>query len=299
VDAALKRGISYAVWPCVMVGSLVAAAWGFDKGYSVGLWAFATSTANFVVVFGLERVLPRQPGIVRLGDPQLPKDIGHGILVGGLGRPLAGAMAAGSIGMLGAVGWHHGHALRWPSGWPDAFQILLALLLSSLVGYWSHRWFHRSFLWRFHALHHDVSDMHVFKGNRIHIGEDVIRQFVMLLPLYALGVPGRVLVWIALWNNFEGALAHSNVAQAFPSAAHWILPTPQNHYVHHALDRDLHDANFAGFTPLWDVVFGTFRHPGDHPVTAMGIEDSTVPRGFGAQLAYPLRRAALTPSRTG
>ena len=141
--------------------------------------------------------------------------------------------------------------------------------------------------------------MHVFKGNRIHIGEDVTRQFVMLLPLYALGVPSRVLVWIALWNNFEGALAHSNVSQAFPSAAHWILPTPQNHYVHHAMDRDLHDANFAGFTPLWDVVFGTFRHPGENPVTAVGIDHSSVPLGFRAQLAYPLRRDTLARSRNG
>ena len=132
----------------------------------------------------------------------------------------------------------------------------------------------------------------MFKGNRIHIGEDVTRQFVMLLPLYALGVPNRVLVWIALWNNFEGALAHSNLAQEFPSVAHWILPTPHNHYVHHALVSDLHDSNYAGFTPLWDIVFGTYRHPDRHPVTAVGIDDSTVPLGFLAQLAYPMRRSA-------
>jgi sterol desaturase/sphingolipid hydroxylase (fatty acid hydroxylase superfamily) len=238
MSASGKRLISYGIWPCVMVGSLVGAWWGFHKGLPTGAWAFGISTANFLLVFALERVLPQKEGIERLRDPQLPKDIGHGILVGGLGRPMAGALAAGSIGMLGTARLLDRHPTMWPDAWPHVGQILLALLLSSLVGYWTHRWFHRfGRLWQFHAVHHDVASMHVFKGNRIHIGEDVSRQFVMLLPLYALGVPGRVLVWIALWNN----------------------------------------------------AFRTYRHPDRHPVTAVGIEDSTVPTGFLAQLAYPLR----------
>ena len=289
VGASCKRLISYGIWPIVMIGSLAAAEWGFRRGISVGRWAFVVSAANFVVVFTLERVLPRQQGVVRLRDPQLPKDIGHGILVGGLGRPLAAASAAGLIGVLSTSGALDRHQRAWGS-WPVSAQVAIALLMSSFVGYWTHRWFHRfGWLWRFHAVHHDIAAMHVFKGNRIHLGEDVLRQFVALLPLYALGAPSRVLVWIALWNNFEGALAHSNVSQSIPSAAHWIVATPQNHYVHHAVRRDLQDSNFAGFTPLWDIVFGTYRHPSRHPVDAVGIDNSTVPRGFLAQLAYPLR----------
>jgi len=289
--------ISVGIWPLVMAGSLLAAAWGFGRGYPVGVWAFGVSAANFIVIFILERRFPQRDGIEPLGDPQLPRDIGHGILVGGLGRPLAGALAAGTIGLLSAVAWLDGHGPAWPDGWPQPAQVFLALLLSSFIGYWTHRWFHRfGRLWPFHAVHHDVTQMHVFKGNRIHIGEDVSRQFVMLLPLFALGVPGRVLVWVALWNNFEGALEHANLCTAFPSAVHWVLATPQNHYVHHAMARDFQDSNFAGFTPLWDIAFGTYLHPARHPVTAVGLDHSAVPTGFIAQLAYPLRASApITP----
>jgi ornithine lipid hydroxylase len=290
MSAPFKRSISYVLWPIVMIGSLVAAGWGFANGLHTGVWAFGISTINFVVVLVLERLMPRRQHVERLRDPQLPRDIGHGILIGGVGRPVAGALAAGSIGLLGVKGSSGGRLPRWPVDWPQLDQVVLGLLLASLVGYWSHRCFHRvGPLWRFHALHHDISRMYVFKGNRIHIGEDLARQFVMLLPLYALGVPNRVLVWVALWNNFEGALAHSNLDLAFPSAAHWVLPTPQNHLVHHAVDQELYDSNYAAFTPLWDVVFGTYRHPDRNPVTAVGIDPSTVPQGFVAQLVYPVR----------
>mgnify|MGYP001796998532 CR=1 FL=1 len=72
--------------------------------------------------------------------------------------------------------------------------------------------------------------------NRIHVGEDFFRYILRLAPLLVLGASGRVVLWIAMWNNVEGTLAHSNVDMRFPSLAHWVLPTPHNHRVHHAGD---------------------------------------------------------------
>jgi lathosterol oxidase len=173
-----------------------------------------------------------------------------------------------------------------------ALQVALGLVLWSLGAYWMHRWYHGSArLWRLHAVHHDLGRMHVLKGGRVHVAEDLLTQTLVLVPLCALGAPTIVLVWIAVWNNVEGALAHGNVDYRFPGAAHWVLPTPALHLVHHSLDRDLQDANLAGVTPLWDVIFGTFRHPDRHPVVAVGIEHP-LPAGFFAQLASPLHARA-------
>ncbi len=275
-----------------MVGSLAAVAWGFRAGIPVGLWAFAVSAGNVIVLLGLEQLLPRVPGVSMFRDGQTPNDLGHSVLVAGAARTLAGPLAAAVVALVLATERGHRGVLHWPGHWWLPAQVVLGLFIWSFVSYWTHRWCHRvGWLWRFHALHHDVPAMHVLKGSRIHVGEDLIRTFLMMLPLYALGVPAIVLVWISLWNNFEGALGHANIDYAFPSWAHWVLPTPGDHLVHHSADRDLQNANFHGITPLWDVVFGTFRHPDRHPVRRVGIEEP-LPRGFVAQLLAPATLAA-------
>ena len=165
------------------------------------------------------------------------RGVGHDVLIGALGRPVASRLAVASIAMiaLAVAGTRRSHV--WPAGLPAPAQVVLALAVWSFVGYWSHRAYHRvEWLWRFHAVHHDVPHMHVFKGNRIHFGEDIPRQFVALVPLFALGVPS------------------------------W-----------HAIDRELHDANFGGVSPLWDIVFGTFRHPDQHPVAGVGVAGHRCP----------------------
>jgi len=285
----------FLIWPVVFVGTLVAAGWGFDR-YNTALWAFVVSAANVILIVALELLLPRDRGVNLFRDRQVPNDIGHGLLVAGIGRTVGGPIAAGVIALLSMV-----QPLSlgdgWPSHWRLGAQVALGLVLWSLPSYWTHRWFHRiERLWWFHAVHHDADVMHVLKGNRIHVGEDLARQLVMLLPLYALGVPGRVLLWISMWNNVEGALAHSNIDFRFPAWAHWVLPTPANHYLHHALEEELHDANFAAVSPLWDVLFGTYKHPDRNPVRGVGIERSPVPERFGAQVLFPVMREIMGAS---
>ena len=295
-----RDAVTYAVWPVLLIGSLTATWWGFTVGLPVAVWAFVVSSANVVVILALEQVLPARTRLNPFHDPQLPRDIGHGVLIGALGRPVASRLAVATIAMiaLAAAGTSRSHA--WPAGLPAPAQVVLALTVWSFVGYWSHRAYHRvEWLWRFHAVHHDVPHMHVFKGNRIHFGEDIPRQFVALVPLFALGVPSWVLVWVALWNNFEGSAAHANVDQRFPSWAHRVLSTPPNHYVHHAIDRELHDANFGGVSPLWDIVFGTFRHPDQHPVAGVGVAGAPVPEQFAALLRFQFSAAERSGDRRG
>jgi sterol desaturase/sphingolipid hydroxylase (fatty acid hydroxylase superfamily) len=280
--------LRYLVWPLVIAGSLAAAAWGFARHAPVAVVVFVVSTVNVMVVFVLERLAPSREQVNVFRDRQTPNDIGHGILVGGLARPLAGPAALATLAAAGRLIGHQPRHLWWPSGAPFVVQILLGLGVFSFGGYWTHRWCHTTgWLWRFHVLHHDTTEMQVLKGNRIHIGEDIVRQWFVLVPLYALGVPASVLVWMSLWNNFEGSIAHSNIDCRLPAFAHWIAPTPQNHLLHHSAQRTLQAANYAGVTPLWDVLFGTFKHPARHVVGAYGVESSPVPRAFASQLLFP------------
>jgi sterol desaturase/sphingolipid hydroxylase (fatty acid hydroxylase superfamily) len=101
------------------------------------------------------------------------------------------------------------------------------------------------------------------------------------------------MVFVGLWIVFDGNLAHSNIDQRFPSFAHYFLPTVHN--LHHARERRHKDSNYSGSTPIWDVLFGTFSHPDENPLGPMGIEDSPVPPGFLAQLAFPFRAQLAAP----
>jgi sterol desaturase/sphingolipid hydroxylase (fatty acid hydroxylase superfamily) len=285
-----RSSLRYGLWPAVMGGSLVATWAGFAAGFDPALWTFAVSTLTFVVVVALELVLPINRGWTLFRDRQSFNDIGHGVLIGALSRPISLPITVGLVGVLVHVDTDTAARL-WPHSWPMVAQVALGLFVWSLPSYWTHRTLHRvERLWWFHALHHDPSQMQVLKGNRIHIGEDLAANVIILVPMLALGAPAHVLLWIAMWNNSEGALAHSNIDLRFPSFAHWVLPTPQNHRLHHAADRSLQDSNFAGITPLWDHVFGTYHHPDRHPVTEFGLGDgATVPTSFTGQLLLPLR----------
>lgn len=281
----------YLAWPAVMATSLAAAWWGFDRGINTAVWAFTVSTTTFFVILALELLMPAVPGWTLFRDRQSINDVGHGILVGSLSRPIATPVAVGVLGVVVAVDDRARAAGPWPHQWSMAGQVALGLALWSFANYWTHRWFHRvGRLWWFHALHHDPTRMQLLKGNRIHVAEDLVRSIVMLAPLLLLGAPAHVVLWIAMWNNAEGTLAHSNVDVRFPAWAHRWLPTPQNHRLHHAGDRQLQDSNFGGITYLWDQLFGTYHHPVQHPFTEYGLGDGTaVPPGFISQLALPFR----------
>jgi sterol desaturase/sphingolipid hydroxylase (fatty acid hydroxylase superfamily) len=278
---------SWLVWPVLVVAGLGATAWGFAAGIDPTLWAVVTSTAITAGVVAAELLVPRRPGETMFTDAQTRNDIGHSVLVGVFSRNLAWPLAATAVGVASTALVVRPHGIGWPRTWPLGAQVVVGLTLWSFGAYWTHRWYHRSArLWRLHAVHHDLNRMHVLKGGRVHVAEDLVTQTLVLVPLCALGAPTIVLVWIAVWNNVEGALAHGNVEYRFPAAAHWLLPTPALHLVHHSVERDLQGANLSGVTPLWDVIFGTFRHPDRHPVDAVGI-DEPLPSGFLAQLTAP------------
>jgi sterol desaturase/sphingolipid hydroxylase (fatty acid hydroxylase superfamily) len=279
-----------------MVAPLVAAQWGFDRGFDTAVWVFVVSTALFVVLVLLELALPATRGASLLRDRQTPNDIAHGLLVGAVSRPLSAALGAALAGRVVAMDGGVRVGGPWPDAWPKAAQVALGLAVWSGLSYWTHRWFHRrGRLWWFHSLHHDPTRMQVLKGNRIHVGEDFLRYVVMFVPVLVLGAPATVFAWIALWNNTEGALAHSNVEMRFPPIAHRLLPTPQNHRLHHADQRALQDANYADVTPLWDALFGTYRHPDDHRGHGFGLGGGeALPTRFDHQLVLPFLPSPAT-----
>jgi sterol desaturase/sphingolipid hydroxylase (fatty acid hydroxylase superfamily) len=292
---ALRDRVAWLTFPVLMGGFVATASWGLRRGYDPAFFGATLAVANFFVLLGLEQVLPRNPRMNLLRDRQSLNDMGHGLLLAILARPLGGAFAVfcmTAAAELRVVGL----AAAWPAALPFAAQVGVALVVWTFSDYWIHRSLHTfDRLWWFHALHHDTPEMHVLKSGRLHLGEELFNAALKPIPLLLLGAPAEIMAFVGLWIVFDGNLVHSNIDQRFPSWAHYFLPTVQLHNLHHARDRRYQDSNYSGSSAFWDVLFGTFSHPDRCELGALGIDESPVPPGLLAQLAFPFRAQLRTP----
>jgi sterol desaturase/sphingolipid hydroxylase (fatty acid hydroxylase superfamily) len=285
--SAVRETLPWLVWWTVM-GGFMAATLALAAGAPpTPALVFGLTVANTLFVGVAEQLLPRRPEANLLRDPQTPRDLGHGLSIAFVARPLA---AGSSLALVAAVGPALPALRVWPGEVGLPAQVALALLTWSFANYWLHRGFHAlPLLWRFHAIHHDADQMHLFKAGRVHMGEEFIRYVLVPTPMLLLGVPTEVLVWMGLWNLYEGNLAHSNLDQRFPRIAQRVFNTLPVHFLHHGAAPAHQHANFAGVTPLWDQLFGTFLHPDDHPVDRVGLSGASLAPGFLGQLLSPFR----------
>jgi len=287
--------VRLALWPCLMVASSASIWAGSRAGWPIELWAPCVVVLNLVAVAVLERILPRVPGVDLLRDPQAPRDAAHGLLLSLVGTPVGSVV--GTAALATAFGSARGPlAHAWPEALPLSLQVAGAWLLYTFVDYWKHRGYHSiDALWWVHALHHDVTQMHVLKGARLHLLEGTIRAGVVSLPLLVLGAPAEVLVWVASIDSLLGNLNHSNLDQRFPRIFHWLVPTVDLHHIHHAAARSLHDTNLG--VPIFDLAFGTYTRPTAVPRPIVGLDGSDVPTTLLGQLVHPF--AKWSTSRDG
>jgi sterol desaturase/sphingolipid hydroxylase (fatty acid hydroxylase superfamily) len=122
----------------------------------------------------VEQLLPRNPAMNVLRDRQSRNDIGHGLLLAALARPLGGALAVALVAALAEAHSGLGAGVAWPATWPFPLQFALGFLVWTFADYWIHRSLHRfDRLWWFHAIHHDNPQMHILKSGRLHFGEEI------------------------------------------------------------------------------------------------------------------------------
>jgi sterol desaturase/sphingolipid hydroxylase (fatty acid hydroxylase superfamily) len=170
---------------------------------------------------------------------------------------------------------------------PHWLVIAEMFVLSDFIYYWTHRLAHTvPLLWRFHAVHHSTAHLRWTSAMRAHPGEIYV-HVVPLVPLFFLGFPVDGLRPLGPVIMVYGFLIHSGANVSLRRLSYFIN-TPVFHGWHHALDVRDGTWNYAGFFPLWDALFGTYRLPASHP-TEVGIDDVDMPDTCVGQLDYPLR----------
>jgi sterol desaturase/sphingolipid hydroxylase (fatty acid hydroxylase superfamily) len=185
-------------------------------------------------------------------------------------------------------------------GLPGWALVLAAVVVGDLMRWVYHRLSHKiSFLWYFHSIHHSQRELNLFTQMRFHAMETVFLVPLLYIPLYVLNLDFQLATWIVLFNDWNDRICHANLRTNY-GPLRYIFVTPQSHRIHHSLERQHLDKNFATLLSVWDRLFGTqWSKYDEYPAT--GIADANFPWeesvggsrvliNYVAQLIYPFRQ---------
>jgi sterol desaturase/sphingolipid hydroxylase (fatty acid hydroxylase superfamily) len=166
--------------------------------------------------------------------------------------------------------------------------VIVAMLVEALAVDFFFYWFHRcqhtvNALWQVHLLHHSDMALNVTTTHRVHFLEHLLTPIFMVTPIMLLfELPNRDIYWIALAPTVWSYVVHANVRIGF-GRFWWLLSSPQYHRIHHSIEPEHRDKNFAVWFPIYDVLFGTAHRPkpGEFPATGVpGVEVATLSDAF-------------------
>lgn len=298
-----RRLLASSLWPVALalqVSVVVVAGWSHPE--SVGRAIGLTAVAVLLVLLGLEQVLPyRQDWSIR-GDREIWRDLGHAVLYTSLGGNLAQlTFLSGFPSALSRLGVSSGLGI-WPVSSPLLLQILAVVLLGDLLEYCYHRLVHTvPWLWPMHAIHHTPIRLNALKGPRHHVVYYLGRGLLVWTPLLVIGVPPELVAWQFVAVVLVGSLAHANIAFRIPAFVHRILVTPEVHRIHHSIDANHGNSNYATVLPFWDLLFGSYMDPRLVEARQTGIDQDPIPRRFLSELLSPLtfHRLATSAAASG
>lgn len=217
----------------------------------------------FFALIGIELLVARarRRPLYRLSDSI--SDLSCGIL-----SQLAGIFLV--IGTVAAYGWVSAHwsiqhflpVPTWgeaPLAWGGAF------LLDDLAYYWMHRFSHEvNLLWAGHVVHHSSEEFNLtvaLRQSSLH----GLMSWLFYMPIAMVGVP--VTMWLIChgFNLVYQFLVHTRAVKRM-GPLEWVLNTPSHHRVHHGVNPEYQDRNYAGVLIIWDRLFGTFVPETTEPV---------------------------------
>ena len=153
---------------------------------------------------------------------------------------------------------YHNHAF-WQLDDTSVWVWISAFIAYDLGYYWVHRLGHRvAIMWGSHVVHHSSEEYNLTTALR-QTSTPSMFGWLIYLPLALLGISPTLLVACASLNLIYQFWVHTRHIDKLPQWYEAIFVTPSHHRVHHALNRDYIDKNFAGVFILWDKLFGSFQ----------------------------------------
>lgn len=277
--------LSWAIWPALFITGLVGAGIAFETSAPL-LWFNVVYLAIVIIIALLERLMPFEDQWLRR-DHETLNDIAHTLLNKG-GVQIAAALGATAPMAIATVAHPviSGPLHIWPDSWPLFAQVAVGLIIAEFGLYVAHRAAHEILsLWRFHALHHSVERLWVVNTGRFHFIDSLFKIALSQIPLYLMGAPLPVFLWIGAVTAFIGLLTHCNI-DVRTGPLDLVFSTPGLHRWHHSRVLAEGNTNYGENLVLWDQVFGTYFNPARRPPADIGIS-GRIATGFVPQLIQP------------
>ncbi|HMQ07607.1 MAG TPA: sterol desaturase family protein [Saprospiraceae bacterium] len=139
------------------------------------------------------------------------------------------------------------------------WMYVAAFIGLDFAGYWGHRWSHEiNLFWNRHIIHHSSEEFNLACALRQSISSIVNVFFFLYIPMALVGVPTQVVAIVAPLHLFAQFWYHTRLIGKM-GFLEYILVTPSHHRVHHAINPEYLDKNYAQIFIFWDKWFGTFQ----------------------------------------
>lgn len=135
---------------------------------------------------------------------------------------------------------------------------LICLLAVDLTYYWTHRIEHTvRIFWTTHSVHHSSYEYDLSTAFRVFWFLDLI-LWAFFIPLIIMGFSGvQVLSCMVIVFTYM-TWVHTEHVGRIPIFEK-VFNTPSFHRVHHGMNDQYIDKNFAGMFVFWDHIFGTYE----------------------------------------
>ncbi|MDX1364363.1 MAG: sterol desaturase family protein [Arenibacter latericius] len=136
---------------------------------------------------------------------------------------------------------------------------LIAFVVIDFAGYWNHRLSHKvNIFWNQHVIHHSSEEFNLACALRQPISNLIGYFSLLLIPAAVLGVPHVVIAVLAPIHLFAQFWYHTRHINKM-GWLEYVLVTPSQHRVHHAINPEYIDKNLGQVLCIWDRMFGTFQ----------------------------------------
>lgn len=148
---------------------------------------------------------------------------------------------------------------------------VFAFIAIDFASYWNHRLCHKvNFFWNIHVIHHSSEEFNLACALRQTISNLLGYFPIFLIPAAILGIPNEVIGVLAPLHLFAQFWYHTKHIGKL-GLLEYIIVTPSQHRVHHAINEEYIDKNLAAIFCVWDRWFGTFQEELDDVPPVYGV----------------------------
>ena len=148
---------------------------------------------------------------------------------------------------------------------------VVAFVALDFAGYWNHRLSHQiNLFWNQHVIHHSSEEFNLACALRQPISNLLGYYALLLIPAALLGVPNQVIAILAPIHLFAQFWYHTQYIGKM-GILEYVIVTPSQHRVHHAINPEYIDKNLGQIFCIWDRMFGTFQEELDDVPPQYGV----------------------------